>query len=145
MRALPPGGTPRLAIAIVCLVFAAAACAPASTTPPASSSAAPPSAKVSTPTASEGPISPVVGTVTAVSPAAQASPASPGGTFSEVTGFTLLTSGGETLTFKIGELDNAADFPDYQLYDRLTSGDPILVFFEIVGNDLVVYHIEDAG
>jgi len=106
-------------------------------------------------------MSPVVGVVATVDPAAQASPAAtstkatakPGKsaaptanpTFSEVRGFTLLTTGGETLTFTIGELDNPDDFPAVSLYDRLTTQDPIRVFFTVEGDTLVVYHLEDAG
>jgi len=61
-----------------------------------------------------------------------------------VLGFTLLTTGGETLTFTIGELDNEEDFPASDLYGRITTEDPIRVFFTVEGDTLLVYHIEDA-
>jgi hypothetical protein len=107
---------------------------------------------------STGPLSPVVGTVASVDPPApapsastkasakptkSASPAvSPSA--APVLGFTLLTTGGETLTFTIGELDNEDEFPSSDLYGRISTEDPIRVFFEIDGDTLLVYHIEDA-
>lgn len=166
MRATRPRALAYAAALVACLALAAA-CVQFGTPPPSTSTA--PTTGGTRPTDSTGPVSPVVGIVIAVEPAAQASPAEPSpagaspaksptrtppgktvppsasSTFAPVTGFTLQTSGGETLTLKMGVLDDAADFPDYQLYDRLSSGDPILVFFNIVGSDLVVYHIEDAG
>lgn len=144
---------------LAAILVLAVGCAEAGTSAPSSAVSAPPSGAAA-PTPSEGPISPVIGTVVSVDPAAQASPATtpktsakpgksasptPASTFSEVRGFTLLTTGGETMTFVIGELDNADDFPADSLYDRLSTGDPIRVFFTVDGDTLVVYHIEDAG
>ena len=62
-----------------------------------------------------------------------------------VVGFTLQTTGGDTLTFMIGELDNVDEFPPDSLYDRMRTEDPIRVFFTVDGDTLIVYHIEDAG
>jgi hypothetical protein len=111
-----------------------------------------------------GPSSPVVGIVTSVDPVAPPSPsvaagktakpsakptktpvptASPSGP--KVTGFTLLTTAGDTLTFVIGNLDNAVDFPPDSLYDRMSTEDPIRVDFTVDGTRLVATHIEDAG
>ena len=147
----------RLGLLVAAVVLAATACANASS--PGSSPA--PTIRPSQAGGSNGPLSPVVGTVASVDPAAQASPAAtptkasakpgksapptPNPTFSKVRGFTLLTTGGETLTFTIGELDNADEFPPDSLYDRVATEDPIRVFFTAVGDTLVVYHIEDAG
>ena len=157
-------GRGRLAILLVGVLLAAAGCA-VSGSPGLSGSAAGLGSGV-VPSSSEGPISPVVGTVASVDPAAPASPAatpkkatakpsakppaktaqptaSPAG--AQPLGFTLLTTGGETLTFTIGELDNADEFPPEDLYDRISSGDPIRVLFTVEGDTLLVYHIEDAG
>jgi hypothetical protein len=105
-------------------------------------------------------VSPVVGTVASVDPAAAPSPAAsvkasakpsskasatPKPTTVPVFGFTLLATDGQTLTFTLGDLDNAADFPPSSLYDRMSTADPVRVFFTVVGDSLVVYHIEDAG
>jgi hypothetical protein len=107
-------------------------------------------------------LSPVVGTVASVDPPAPAPTASPKATAKgsakptkspspaatasgpPVLGFTLLTTGGETLTFTIGELDNEDEFPPSDLYGRIATEDPIRVFFEVDGDTLLVYHIEDA-
>jgi hypothetical protein len=108
---------------------------------------------------STGPVSPVVGTVASVDPPAPAPTASPkatakgsakpkspspGASGPPVLGFTLLTTAGETLTFTIGELDNEDEFPPSDLYGRITTEDPIRVFFTVDGDTLLVYHIEDA-
>jgi hypothetical protein len=154
------GARGRLAILLLGALLVAVACTSSSSPGTSPSKTISPS----DPSASSGPVSPVVGTVASVDPALKPSPgASPGKTPkptakptktaapkpsptpAPVTGFTLLTIGGETLTFKIGKLDNADDFPPSDLYDRLTTEDPIRVDFTIEGDTLVVYHIEDAG
>jgi hypothetical protein len=111
---------------------------------------------------SSGPVSPVVGTVASVAPPAPAASASPKATAKgsakptkspspaatasgpPVLGFTLVTTAGETLTFTIGELDNEDEFPASDLYGRITTEDPIRVFFTVDGDTLIVNHIEDA-
>jgi hypothetical protein len=57
----------------------------------------------------------------------------------------LRTNDGETIFFKMGTLENAADFPPTRLKDSQTSASPILVFFRQENDQLVVYRIEDAG
>ncbi len=119
--------------------------------------------------ASLGPTSPVVGIVASVDPplaSPSATPAKtvkpsqsakPGASPSKtpkpvaspssrpVLGFTLLTTAGDTLTFVIGDLDNADEFPPQSLYDRLSTEDPIRVDFTVDGDRLIATHIEDAG
>jgi len=161
-------GRRRLAVLVVLLVgiaLAATGCAVSGTPGP---SAVPTIAGSGDLSASGGPVSPVVGTVLSVDPpigAASPSPAKatpkataktsakpttkptakPPASAAPVIGFTLVTTGGETLTFTIGELDNADEFPPGDLYDRITTGDPIRVLFTVEGDTLLVYHIEDAG
>ena len=160
-------GRRRLAVLVVLLVgiaLAATGCAVSGTPGP---SAVPTIAGSGDLSASGGPVSPVVGTVLSVDPplgAASPSPkatpkatprtsakpttkptAKPPASAAPVIGFTLVTTGGETLTFTIGELDNADEFPPTDLYDRITTGDPIRVLFTVEGDTLLVYHIEDAG
>jgi hypothetical protein len=147
----------RLAILIGCLLIVAAGCAVSSSPGTSPSRTIRPSDATS---ASTGPTSPVVGTVASVDPPA-ASPAPspakatpkpskgatprPSPSAKPVTGFTLETTGGTILTFVIGELDNADEFPPASLYDRQASEDPIRVFFTVDGDTLTVTHIEDAG
>ena len=154
----------RAALILALAMLTVAACATPSTSS-GPSSAALSSEGTGLPQTSDAPVSPVVGTVASVDPpakpspaaspksspksspkaSAKASPAGPKATEAPVFGFTLLATDGQTLTFTLGDLDNAADFPPSSLYDRLSTEDPIRVFFTIVGGNLVVYHIEDAG
>ena len=63
----------------------------------------------------------------------------------KVKGFTLRTRSGVDLTFVIGQLDNAIDFPPGHLAEHQASLLPVLVYFKVEGGKLVVYHLEDAG
>lgn len=153
------GGRPAFAILLAGVMLVALGCTNAASPGSSPSKTISPSNLLSP---SSGPSSPVVGTVASVdpSPAPPASPkasakasakptksASPAVTPSAapVLGFTLVTTGGETLTFTIGELDNEDEFPAADLYDRLTTEDPIRVYFEVDGDTLLVYHLEDAS
>ncbi|HEX7471549.1 MAG TPA: hypothetical protein VF323_00575 [Candidatus Limnocylindrales bacterium] len=163
-RARPARG--RLAVLLAGFLVVATGCAISGTPGPSAVPTIAGSGALSS--ASNGPVSPVVGTVLSVDPPAAAPAASPvkasakptaktsakptakpsakpAGSAAPVRGFTLLTTGGETLTFTIGELDNADEFPPEDLYDRISSGDPIRVLFTVAGDTLVAYHIEDAG
>ncbi len=62
----------------------------------------------------------------------------------KVTGFTLRTSDGQSITFKIGTLENGADFPPGHLAEHLATSSPVRVSFRVEGPDLVVYRLEDA-
>lgn len=151
-----------LAVVFVLAIFAVAGCAtPSTSSGPSSSATGPAVASGGVPSTSDAPVSPVVGTVATVDPPLKPSPVAsptkapakpsakasptPKHSVEPVFGFTLLSTDGQTLTFTLGDLDNAADFPPSSLYDRMTTEDPIRVFFTIVGGSLVVYHIEDAG
>jgi hypothetical protein len=93
-------------------------------------------AETATPGASEPALdSPVTGVLTHLDTAGLAA----------VAGFTLRLDDGRTVTFKIGVLENGAQFPPGHLGEHLASADPVRVFFRQTGPDLVVYRIEDAG
>ena len=143
---------------LVATMLVAAGCATAASPGSSPSKTISPSGLLSP---STGPVSPVVGTVASVDPPAPAPTASPKATAKgsakpkspspgatvggpPVLGFTLLTTAGETLTLTIGELDNEDEFPPSDLYGRITTEDPIRVFFTVEGDTLIVYHIEDA-
>jgi hypothetical protein len=132
------------AVALLALVAVVAvvvgACGPnasAQPTPNLPSPTAPssPSGGASPGASDEIPQSPVAGVVTSVQATGH----------DKVDGFTLLTSGGVTLTFVIGKLDNEADFPPGSLAEHIASLQPVLVYFNVEKGKLVVYHVEDAG
>jgi hypothetical protein len=149
----------RLGVLLAAVVLVVGACATAASPGSSASKTIRPSDSAGAPV---GPSSPVVGIVTSVDPVAPPSPSPAGKTPkpsgkpktppptaspapTKVKGFTLLTTAGDTLTFVIGELDNADEFPPDSLYDRMSTEDPIRVDFTVEGNELVVTHIEDAG
>jgi len=63
---------------------------------------------------------------------------------SDVSGFTLRLATGRQITFRIGTLENGAQFPPGHLAEHMATSSPIRVYFRPVGPDLVVYRIEDA-
>jgi hypothetical protein len=79
--------------------------------------------------------SPVVGVVIAVDSAGLA----------DVRSFTLRTGGGWAFEFKVGQLENGAEFPPGHLGEHLASSEPIRVWFREEGGGRVAYRIEDAG
>ena len=48
------------------------------------------------------------------------------------------------MTFKIGTLENGAEFPPGHLAEHLATSSPVRVYFRAEGPDLVVYRLEDA-
>jgi hypothetical protein len=62
----------------------------------------------------------------------------------DVTGFTLRTNDGTELPFRIGVLENGAEFPPGHLAEHLATSSPVRVFFRDAGGVLVVYRLEDA-
>jgi hypothetical protein len=106
-----------------------AGCGSSSATPvPAS---APPSAVAPSPALA----SPVTGVVVSVDSAG----------LSKVTGFTLRLPDGTQQAFRIGVLENGAEFPPGHLQEHALTAAPVRVSFRREGADLVVYRIEDAG
>ena len=129
------------AVALVSVVaVVAGGCGPnasAQATPNLPSPTAPssPSGSASPGGSGEIPQSPVAGVVTSIQATA----------LDKVSGFTLRTSSGITLTFVIGQLDNGAEFPPGHLSEHAASLQPVLVYFNVENGKLVVYHMEDAG
>lgn len=62
----------------------------------------------------------------------------------DVKGFTLRFSDGTEAVFRIGILENGAQFPPGHLAEHMASSSPVQAFFRLEGPDLVVYRIEDA-
>lgn len=131
-------------LAVLAVAVLAAACAPAPSATPGpietASIATPASAQPSvTPTASEGtaavPASPVTGVLTDITSAGLA----------QVSAFRIRLADGTEVSFRIGVLENGAEFPPGHLAEHLASSAPVRVFFRVEGADLVVYRIEDAG
>jgi hypothetical protein len=61
-----------------------------------------------------------------------------------VKGFTLRTNAGATVTFELGVLENATEFPPGHLAEHLATSSPVRIFFRVEDDRLVVYRIEDA-
>lgn len=62
----------------------------------------------------------------------------------KVTGFRLRTDDGRELEFRIGILENGAEFPPGHLAEHMALGAPVRVFFRDEGGERVVYRLEDA-
>jgi hypothetical protein len=63
---------------------------------------------------------------------------------SRVTGFRLRTDDGQEIAFRIGMLENGAEFPPGHLAEHLATSSPVRVYFRPDRPDLVVYRLEDA-
>lgn len=111
---------------IAALSLALAVTAGCATNPSPSTPFIPPTPDVS---------SPVVGVIIAVDSAGLAA----------VRSFTLRPSGSPfAFRFRLGELENGAEFPPGHLGEHLASSEPVRVWFRREGGDLVAYRIEDA-
>jgi hypothetical protein len=62
-----------------------------------------------------------------------------------VRGFILRTDAGTEITFAVGPLENAVEFPPSHLAEHMAMGDAVRVSFREDGPDLVVYRVEDAS
>ena len=61
-----------------------------------------------------------------------------------VTGFRLRTDDGEEIPFRIGILENGAEFPPGHLAEHMATTTKVRVFFRDEGGERVVYRLEDA-
>ncbi len=61
-----------------------------------------------------------------------------------VQGFSLRTDDGAELEFRLGILENGAEFPPGHLAEHMALGTPIRVFFRLESSERVVYRLEDA-
>ena len=63
----------------------------------------------------------------------------------DVRGFTLRRPGGETLEFRLGELENAVEFPPAHLAEHQATAQPVAVYYRMEGNERFAVRLEDAG
>ena len=61
-----------------------------------------------------------------------------------VQNFTIRTTDGRTFEFRVGELDNVAEFPPSHLAEHMADGVPVRVTFHVEGTELVATHLDDA-
>jgi len=107
-----------VALTLILVLVATAGCQPAMST---TSLPSPPS-------------SPVDGVVLSVDAAGLA----------DVRGFNLRTAVGQTLTFRLGPLENPTEFAPGHLAEHQATLVPVRVSFRVVDGALVVYRLEDA-
>jgi hypothetical protein len=62
----------------------------------------------------------------------------------DVRAFTLRGSDGRQRTFRIGSLENAAEFPPGHLVEHIASAEPVRVFYREEEGGLIAYRLEDA-
>lgn len=62
----------------------------------------------------------------------------------DVRGFTLRTTDGRTVVFRIGALENAAQFAPGHLGEHQATSTPILVTYRLEGGENVAVRLEDA-
>jgi hypothetical protein len=62
----------------------------------------------------------------------------------KVRGFTIRTNDGRTVTFRIGVLENGAQFAPGHLLDHRATGVKVVVTYRQENGDLVAVRIEDA-
>jgi hypothetical protein len=68
-----------------------------------------------------------------------------GSGLADIRGFTLRRPGGETLEFRLGELENAVEFPPGHLAEHQATAQPVAVYYRIEGGQLFVVRLEDAA
>ena len=68
-----------------------------------------------------------------------------GSGLADVRGFTLRRIGGETLEFRIGELENGNEFPPGHLAEHQATAQPVTVYYRMEGDELFAVRLEDAG
>ena len=63
----------------------------------------------------------------------------------DVRGFTLRQTGGETLEFLLGELENQTEFPPGHLAEHQATAEPVRVWYRMEGPERFAVRLEDAG
>ena len=61
-----------------------------------------------------------------------------------VRGFTIRTNDGRTIAFKVGVLENGAQFPPGHLLEHAATGVKVVVTYRQDGGDLVAVRLDDA-
>jgi hypothetical protein len=87
-----------------------------------------------TPTIPTIPASPVDGVVVEIDSAG----------LDQVKGFTLRTPDGGRVTFTLGSLENATEFPPGHLAEHRATSSPVRVFYRLEAGVPTVYRLEDA-
>ena len=62
----------------------------------------------------------------------------------DVRGFTIRTHDGRTLEFRVGQLENGAEFPPGHLGEHQATASPIRVTYRDEGGERVAVRLEDA-
>jgi hypothetical protein len=62
----------------------------------------------------------------------------------DVLAFEIRTADGREFEFKVGELDNVAEFPPSHLAEHMADSVPIRVEFHVENNELIATHLDDA-
>ncbi len=62
----------------------------------------------------------------------------------DVRGFTLRQVGGETLEFRLGELENPTEFPPGHLAEHQATAQPVRVWYRLEGAERFAVRLEDA-
>ena len=63
----------------------------------------------------------------------------------DVRGFTLRQVGGETLDFRLGELENGTEFPPGHLAEHQATAQPVRVWYRTEDGERYAVRLEDAG
>ncbi|HVL54669.1 MAG TPA: hypothetical protein VM344_10480 [Vitreimonas sp.] len=64
--------------------------------------------------------------------------------FGEVRTFTLRADDGRRTTYRIGRLENEAEFPVNHLVEHMATVERVRVFYREEGDERVAYRLEDA-
>ena len=62
----------------------------------------------------------------------------------DVRGFTLRTTGGQSMVFTIGVLENPTGFPAGHLVEHMGNSSPVIVMYRVIGGRPTAFRIEDA-
>jgi hypothetical protein len=62
----------------------------------------------------------------------------------DVRGFTIRTPDGRTVAFRLGQLENGAEFPPGHLGEHMATAVPVLVTYRDESGERVVVRLEDA-
>jgi hypothetical protein len=62
----------------------------------------------------------------------------------DVRGFTIRTPDGRTVVFRVGQLENGAQFPPGHLGEHMATAVPIVVTYQDVNGERLAVRLEDA-
>jgi hypothetical protein len=62
----------------------------------------------------------------------------------DVRGFAIRTADGRTVQFRVGQLENAAQFPPGHLGEHQATAAPVIVTYREEGGELVAIRLDDA-